>query len=166
MMHIAHVLGALLLSATAGVAAPIDGGPAASPTTLATGDVRFADTADHVRVTAVDRVVGDTDQVVVTVEIDAGFHINANPASFDYLIPTMLNLAGQAPLRVAYPPPIRFKPKFSDDVLAVYDGTIRIAAEFPRGALARIPRLSGGVTAQACTDEICLPPADLSFAGR
>lgn len=166
MTHIAVVLGAMLLTATDGRAASIDGGPAGSPTASSTGNARFADTADHVHIKAVDRVVGDTDRVVVAVEIDAGFHINANPASFDYLVPTTLNLTGQAPLRVIYPPAVRFKPKFADDVLEVYEGAVRIAAEFPRGSLARIPYLTGTVTAQACTDEICLPPADLPFAGK
>jgi uncharacterized protein len=158
------ILGAVLLSAAYGYAASPEGGAPESARTAAGQNARhLKDTADHVRITAADRDVSDADRIVVTVEIDRGFHINANPASFDYLIPTMLKVTNQTPLRVVYPRPVRFKPKFADEVLDVYEGTIRITAEFPQGTLARTPYLLGAVTAQACTDEICLPPADLAL---
>lgn len=132
-------------------------------TAVGTGNYRPGDTADHVRVKTVNRDSGDEDRIVVTVEIDPGFHINANPASLNYLIPTTLNVTNQTPLRIVYPQVVRFKPKFADDVLDVYEGTVRITAEFPPGSFTDIPYLFGTVTAQACTDEICLPPADLSL---
>jgi uncharacterized protein len=124
------------------------------------GNARPGDSADHVRIASLQRD-GDKDQVTVTVTIDPGFHINANPASFDYLISTKLDITNQPPLRVAYPPPVSFKPKFSDEPLAVYEGTARIVAAFPQGVLNRTPYLFGTLTVQACTIDICLPPADL-----
>lgn len=120
----------------------------------------FEDTADHVHVTAVGPVDGDRTRYVVTLAIDAGYHVNANPPSDVNLIPTTLHVTNRAPSRVIYPPSIRFKPKFSDQAIDVYEGTVRVIAEFPRDAAAA-RRLTGTVTAQACTDAICLPPADV-----
>jgi hypothetical protein len=162
MMRAAIVLlGIVFLVATRGDPAPADDGSAVSTAATEAGEHRAWDTADHVRVKAVNRESDGKDRIVVTVEIDAGFHINANPATYSYLIPTTLKVTNQPPLRVVYPPPVRFKPKFVDDMLDVYSGTVRITAEFPPGLLARTPYLFGSVTAQACTDEICLPPAEL-----
>jgi hypothetical protein len=120
----------------------------------------IGDTASHVRITTVDRSDG-TDRVDVMIAIDRGFHINANPASSEYLIPTMLKITNLTPLRVVYPKGVPFKPKFADEALSVYEGTIEITAEFSPGALSHEHRLFGELTAQACTDQLCLPPADL-----
>ena len=100
-------------------------------------------------------------QIAITLRIDDGFHINANPASLAYLIPTTVTFVGVSPFRIAYPIPVRFKPKFSDEPLEVYEGTVVITASFMKGALDGTPAFRATVTAQACTDQICLPPADL-----
>lgn len=119
------------------------------------------DTADHVHVIASSLLLAkDGYRLVVTLEIDRGFHINANPASDEDLIPTVLRLRGITPRRVIYPKPVPFKPGFSAEALAVYEGTVQIAAELSRDAADHSP-LSGTVTAQACTDQICLPPAEV-----
>lgn len=166
-MRIATILlGAILLEATHGYGVSIDGSSASPITAAEVSDYRPGDSGDHVRVKTVTRESGNEDRVVVTMEIDAGFHINANPASFDYLIPTTLNVTNQTPLQIVYPRSVRFKPKFADDVIDVYEGTVRIAAEFPQGSLARIPYLFGNIIVQACTDEICLPPAELALPGK
>jgi hypothetical protein len=65
------------------------------------------------------------------------------------------------PTRITYPPAVRFEPKFADEAIDVYGGTISIVADLPKGTLTQMPALSGTVTAQACTDVICLPPSDL-----
>lgn len=119
-------------------------------------------TSDHVRIVSVDQS-GNGDTAIVTLNVDRGYHINANPASFDYLIATTLQVTNQTPLRVIYPAPVHFKPKFVDEILDVYEGMVRITAEFPQGSLTRTPYLFGTVTAQACTEAICLPPADLTL---
>lgn len=123
----------------------------------------FSDTADYVRITRVDRNSGGADRAIVTVVIEPGYHINANPASMDSLIPTTPKITKLTPLRVIYPEPVHFKPKFSNDVLDVYEGSIKIIVEFSPGDLAREARLVGTLTAQACTEDICLPPADMEL---
>lgn len=128
------------------------------------GNHRFADSSDYVHIVGLVRITKE-DKVVVTLRVDHGFHVNANPASQPYLIPTTLSFIDAAPLKITYPPSNPFKPAFSDEPLDVYEGTVVIAAFFPRGALEKASSLHATVTVQACTDRICLPPADLSISG-
>ncbi len=128
---------------------------------------RLPDTAHHVHVIKVGhRSTEEGHEITVTLDIDRGFHINANPASFDSLIPTSLTFVGVEPIRVKYPPPVRFQPKFTNAPLAVYEGTVGITAVLPKGAIGQNEGPAGPlravVTAQACDEAICLPPADLT----
>lgn len=116
--------------------------------------------ADHVHVV---RVVRDNAAGVLSVSlrIDTGYHVNANPASSPYLIPTKLEFANVVPVSVTYPPGFLFKAKFADEAISVYQGAITIAAHFPSGTLKTIDIIHGIVVVQACTVDICLPPSDL-----
>jgi hypothetical protein len=76
--------------------------------------------------------------VLVRLQIDQGYHVNANPASSEYLIPTSLAFEGVALERIAYPPAAQLKPAFADDPIAVYEGVVTIAAVFPPGTLDRL----------------------------
>jgi hypothetical protein len=125
----------------------------------------FIGSADHVRITGVEPIGDDGPEVIVTVIIDPDFHINANPASLQYLIPTTLNVTSETPLRITYPRPVSFKPKFAEGAIDVYQGKIQIIAEFPVSS-GRARYLLGTLTVQACTDIICLPPADLPLPER
>jgi uncharacterized protein len=127
------------------------------------GSSHLWDSSDFVHVVASTHSSGDEDELAVTLRIDKGFHINANPASLPYLIPTSLSFEGIAPLRIAYPAAFRFKPDFTDEPLDVYQGTVVITAFLPKDALKQLPALHASVTVQACTDAICLPPADLAI---
>jgi hypothetical protein len=64
----------------------------AAPKVLGQRADRLPDTADHVWITAVDRGNGHDDSATIVVVIEPGYHINANPASMENLIPTMLNI--------------------------------------------------------------------------
>lgn len=137
----------------------------APPSDLGTSiaESQFADTRDFVHVLNVRRAAADEDELVVTLRIDPGFHINANPASFEFLLATRLEFVGIAPVRIVYPEPVKFKPKFTDELLDIYEGTVIIHAFFPHGSLSANSALGGAVAAQACTAEVCLPPAVLPF---
>lgn len=143
-------LAALLLSASMFVPPELLAGPAEK----ASGSLR---TADHIDVRA--RRAGNG--ILVTLRIDEGYHVNANPASNEYLIATGIAFEGIAPERIAYPPAIRFKPAFADDPIEVYEGTVTIAAMFSPGVLDRRRELGFTLTAQACTEQLCLPPDDI-----
>ena len=119
-------------------------------------------TADKIALAALADTAAST--ITITIGVDDGFHINANPASLDYLIPTTLSFDELTPDAVAYPPARRFQPSFTTSSLAVYDGRITIVASFPPEALAHMPRVGAKVTAQACSDTVCLPPSTVEVA--
>lgn len=152
----AIVFGAVV---TLGLLAVSHVGPARAANS-ADADSVPSETARRVHVVGVQRDNAN-DTLIVTLRIDPGFHINANPASFKYLIPTALNLPGTRPASVDYPPPVYFKPKFANIQIAVYEGTVTITARFAPGTLAHMRLFGMTMTAQACTDAICFPPADL-----
>lgn len=136
---------------------------ALTPATLRAAEL--ADSAQHVRV--VNAIRNDAgDEFAVTLRVAPGYHVNANPATLDYLIPTALKFVGLEPIRIVYPAPVQFRPKFANQEIAVYQGTVVIAALFPKGALGRVKSLRAMVTVQACTEIICLPPSELPVRSR
>lgn len=136
---------------------------AGSSSDAPTAGPRLLDSSDHVHVIGV--MQSGPDAVVITLRIDPGFHINANPASEPYLIPTTLSFAGVRPLQIRYPRAVQFKPTFADGPIEVYEGTITIRASFPQGTLMSGPPPRATLTVQACTETICLRPADLPVPG-
>jgi uncharacterized protein len=136
--------------------APVAGG------TRGAGKVfHMPETADHVRATAMLKAGPSDDEIIVTLQVDDGYHINANPASFDYLVPTSLAFDGLKRAKVDYPKPVRFKSAFAPDGLDVYEGSVGLIAKFGKGSLAGQKNVQGTVTAQACDTQICLPPSNL-----
>ena len=83
--------------------------------------------------------------------IREGWHVNANPPSFKYLIPTEV----QGDVRnVRYPEGETFKFSFSDAALSVYSGSISIRGEVDPG----VSDLR--LVYQACDDTRCLAPVE------
>ena len=119
----------------------------------------------HVHVTAT-IAMGDHDEIVTTLDVDEGWHVNANPASFTYLIPTSVSFEGLSALRVIYPKAVRIKPKFAPDGLDVYEGVTKVVALFPKGTLTGAADIRGTLTVQACSNEVCLPPARIPVAPK
>ena len=115
-----------------------------------------------VRASAVVKTGTDRDKVVVTLQIDVGYHVNANPASYDYLIATSVAFDGLTPTQVLYPEATLFKPSFAPAGLKVYEGTVTLEASFPTGTVGTQPKIGAVVSTQACNSEICLPPAKLN----
>jgi uncharacterized protein YyaL (SSP411 family) len=122
------------------------------------------ETADHVRASAAVKAGPTDDEIVVTLKVDDGYHINANPASFDYLIPTSVAFDHLKPSEIAYPKPVRFKSAFAPDGLNVYEGSVPLIAKFAKGSLAGEKNIRGTVRAQACNTQICLPPSNLPLS--
>ena len=120
------------------------------------------DSAAHVKATAHTEPKADHDRIVITLSIDPGYHVNANPASLDYLIPTTVKVPGAGQAKVTYPLGTMFRPKFVSDGLSVYEGSVTITVELPKGSLTSTQHLPVQIEVQACTDEICLPPASIS----
>jgi hypothetical protein len=127
-------------------------------------ELAVANSADHVQVAASAKSGSNQDEIILTIKVEDKFHINANPASFDFPIPTSVDFQGVKPTNVEYPKPIRFTAKFALEGLDVYEGSIVVVAKFPKGGLQGMNSVQGAVTVQACTEQICLPPSTLPTA--
>jgi uncharacterized protein YyaL (SSP411 family) len=113
---------------------------------------RLPRSADHVRVELRARDGG----LVVELEIDAGWHVNANPASLAFLVPTTLALEGAEAAEPVYPSGVDFRPEFAPVTLRVYAGRVEIPVRLGAGA----PEVRAvSVRYQACDDRSCLPPS-------
>jgi hypothetical protein len=124
-----------------------------------TASFHVPNTADHVHASAA--ISPEKDEIEITLKIDHGYHINANPASLDYLIPTLVSFEHLSPIGVRYPKPLSYTPAFAGRLLNVYDGLVNITLTFQKGLIRKTRTVRGNVTAQACNDQICLPPANL-----
>jgi thiol:disulfide interchange protein DsbD len=107
-------------------------------------------------------------EVLVLLEIAAGWHVNANPPSPDYLIPTTVTLrgvAGLTPGRRTYPAGEPVKLAFDENPLSVYGGqvTLKTVLTAAPGAVNGAYALPGSVRFQACNDEVCLAPTSVPF---
>ena len=139
-------------------------GIALSSEAVAAGmDQPIGETARHVHASATSRWIGTYREVVITLDIERGYHINANPASFDFLIPTSVTFVDVRPVEVRYPAPLSFKPRFAPDTLNVYEGQVQLIAKLEDGALDGLDALSATVDAQACTEAVCLPPSRIAL---
>lgn len=112
---------------------------------------------------------GQSLQLAVVLKIRQGYHINARKPTLDYLIPTDLKLqtpAGFQAGEVSYPQGTLRAFAFSkSDKLNVYEGKtilrvpITVSADAPTGAQTIPLKLRY----QACSNEVCLPPATLQL---
>jgi uncharacterized protein len=106
--------------------------------------------------------LADHDEILVILAIDPSYHVNANPASIDYLIPTVVTIPSAPEAKITYPRGQVFKPKFSPEGISVYEGSVEITADLPKGGLVSAAQAPLRIEVQACTDQICLPPATLT----
>jgi len=122
------------------------------------------DSAAHVKAVALRERRGDQDVVVVTLTIDPGYHINANPASLDYLVPTMIIMPRTPGAKVVYPTPKKFKPKFMEEAIDVYEGSMVATIDLPKGTSGAEFGAAVAVDFQACNVQTCLLPAKVSLS--
>jgi uncharacterized protein len=120
------------------------------------------DSAAHVTAAAKGASRGDHDEILVTLTIDPSYHVNANPASADYLMPTVVTVPSAPDAKITYPAGQEFKPKFSPEGILVYEGSVAISAELPKGRLPSAASTPLRIEVQACTAQICLPPGTLT----
>ena len=145
---------------------PTDGSPAppgSSPEPVSSS-------LDVVKIKA-DRVViatGSNADATVLLAISPGFHVNANPATFPYLIATELDV-GNGYGRITagkpvYPVAQKKRFKFAEQPLAVYESEVKIVLPLRATleATKGLVSLPISVTVQACDEEKCYPPGSLN----
>jgi uncharacterized protein YyaL (SSP411 family) len=96
---------------------------------------------------------GDWRSFRLTLEIAAGWHLQANPASEAYLVPTAVTAEGGELRNLSYPAGQPVTAAFAHEPLSVYSGKVEI-----RGEVSGTARLV--VTYQPCDDTRCLPPVE------
>ncbi|PAU75846.1 hypothetical protein CK501_16265 [Halovibrio salipaludis] len=134
----------------------------------------LANSSDKVRLNLSEghkALAGETGEIVLTLDIEPGWHVNANPASMEFLIPTVVSssLKGQSlDIPTEYPRGRVSDITLDDTALEVYDdgASIRLLPdEKQTTALKEAGKLDMTVRVQACSDEgVCLAPADLPVA--
>ncbi len=131
----------------------------------------LADSSDKVRLNLAEggkALIGETGEIVLTLDIEPGWHVNANPASMEFLIPTVAksSAGGQSlDIPTEYPRGRVSDIVLGDTALEVYDdgASIRLLPdEKQTTALKEAGKVDMTVRVQACSDEgVCLAPADL-----
>lgn len=111
---------------------------------------------------------GESGQAVVRLAIEKGFHVNANPPSFPYLIATELQikpLEGITVGKLEYPPAKTGKFAFSEEPLAVYEGETEVKAELKVDKSVAVGNrsLNAVLRIQACDDQVCYPPGKIDL---
>lgn len=102
---------------------------------------------------------GNSLTVTAVLDIAQGWHVNANPASFDFLISTSVDVredSGKAEVEPVYPDARAMTTSLGD--INVYEGKVSIPVKVTLPGNAENLRLL--VRAQACKDAICLAPSD------
>lgn len=123
------------------------------------GPVRYAANG-AVRVELLKGQSSGTIEVIIT--IAEGWHINAHKPLEPFYIATSLALDDNFDPAIRYPAPLTKSLSFSDTPLALYETSVRLKAYRLVISDEIVPRKIK-LTLQACSDDICLHPEDLSF---
>ena len=113
---------------------------------------------------------GESGDAVVRLKITDGYHVNANPATFSYLIATKLELTpadGIAVEFITYPDPVTRTFSFSPEKpLAVYEGETILKARLKADKASKpgTHNLSAKLRVQACDDKVCYAPGAIDLA--
>ena len=147
----------------------VESNPTASTSPAASTQPR--NSADMVKAVALPAEVrpNDTTEAMVQVTVQNGYHINANPPTFPYLIGTELSLQVSPPLSVSfivYPDPITKTFPFAEKPLAVYEGTatLKVSLKADKSAKPGTQNISGKLRVQACDDQVCYAPGTLALS--
>jgi len=145
--------------------------PASSEGPATAARTGLANSSDKVRLKVVGEnkaLTGDAGEIVLALDIEPGWHVNANPASMEFLIPTVASSSvnGQSlEIPTQYPRGRVSDITLGDTALEVYDddASIRLLPDEKQTAMLReAGKLDMTVRVQACSDEgVCLAPADL-----
>jgi len=113
---------------------------------------------------------GSTVKGLLLLDIRSPYHVNANPASEEYLIPTELKFEPSKAVRevkVEYPAAIEKAFEFSEGKpLKIYEGQVLIKFQLKLASHLKPGKLNLPATLryQACDDKACYPPQRLKLA--
>ncbi len=111
---------------------------------------------------------GGTAEAVVQLNIQRGYHVNANPPTYPYLKPTEVELKSANGITVgfiSYPDPQTKQFPFAEKPLAIYEGSTQLKVFLKADASAKkeASNLPGKLKVQACDDQVCYPPGEIEI---
>lgn len=111
---------------------------------------------------------GESLEAIVKINTQSGYHINANPPSFEYLKATELDLEGTPEISVDYiyyPNPLVKKFEFSPEPIRVYEGETQLKVMLVADKSAQPGRrtLPAKLNVQACDEKVCYPPGAIDL---
>lgn len=162
----------VLLLAQAACSQPATGPATSGPATAATpAKVAPVTSLNFVKGSAAEAQVsaGGSVEAVVTVTVQSGYHVNANPPSDAYLKATELIVPPKDGITVGfvkYPNAATKKFSFSEKPLAVYEGEVPIKVLLKAAAAASkgSHQLAAKLNVQACDNQLCYPPGTIDLA--
>ena len=131
-----------------------------------------AQNSGHLSVGSIQKVTAkrnDKVQVKIPVTIDAGFHVNSDKPSEDYLIPLKVKWTDTGALEggtFVFPKPVSMSLAGEQKPLSVFEGSFDIVANFKVAANAPAGpgSASGKLSYQACNAKMCFPPKTIDIA--
>ena len=118
---------------------------------------------------SVDRLpAGNRCKLLVYLKIADKWHINANPAQPDYMVPTSVTVKskqGTTLSKVYYPQGKKLQTPDMTEPLVVWEKDARILGllDIPANAAGRREELTFEIKYQACNDQQCLPPKTMKL---
>jgi hypothetical protein len=111
---------------------------------------------------------GESKDAEIRITVTDGFHVQANPAANEFLVPLKLELESEDDLEVGevrYPAGESYRIKGTEEVLLTYKGTFTLSVPIRASDSADegIREVRGRLRYQACDDRVCLRPATLEF---
>lgn len=111
---------------------------------------------------------GEDVAIRLTLTVKEGWHLNANPAGAENLIPTKVSLAKGQPaklLEVKYPAGVEKVLETEGTPIPLYEGTVKVntRVRLDEGERLAAEALVFEVRYQACNDSSCLAPATLKL---
>lgn len=112
---------------------------------------------------------GVSHKIAIEVKIEIPFHINSENPTEDYMVPTAIRFEHKEGMtfgQMEFPPPLIKTLGFSDIPLEVYEGTlvlfgsIKLDSDFMEDEV----KVEGILEYQACDENACLAPDELSFS--
>lgn len=107
-------------------------------------------------------------EAVAVFRIENGYHVNANPATYPYLIATEVTtdkVDGLTFTKPIYPKAETKKFEFAEGPLAVYEGSVTIKLPFTASTRG-VKSIPFHLRVQACDNEKCFPPATVNGSTR
>jgi hypothetical protein len=135
-------------------------GSTAAPQVTSESVVRFA--SEPVEIAA-----GGAGEATVHVTVQSGYHVNANPPTYPFLRPTELNLTPPTGITVSfirYPNGLMKKFPFAEKPVAIYEGdtALKVSLKAASSAGKGASNLPGKLKVQACDDQVCYAPGEIS----